>query len=195
VNLQNLGTLLRLFPGKPFYLTEYGYQTQACASFSGQKVSLATQADYLRRAYAYAARYRQVKLLMWFLLDDWSPPYLEDPYNGFYTGLRTAAQVNKPAWFVFARGNSLTLDAPDSASSGETVTLTGKLSSETYGPIADKSLVVQSRLPGRSWVKIGQVSTAEDGSYALAIKPTKSASYRLTWPSVVFSPVRAISVQ
>ena len=30
VNLQNLGTLLQLFPSKPFYLTEYGYQTAAC---------------------------------------------------------------------------------------------------------------------------------------------------------------------
>ncbi len=27
VTLANLGTLLRLFPGKPFYLTEYGYNT------------------------------------------------------------------------------------------------------------------------------------------------------------------------
>ena len=40
MNLQNLGTLLKVFPTKPFYLTEYGYQTAACASFSGQYVSL-----------------------------------------------------------------------------------------------------------------------------------------------------------
>lgn len=195
VNLHNLGTLLRLFPSKPFYLTEYGYQTQACASFSGQFVSLAKQADYLRRAYAYAGRYRQVKVLMWFLLDDWSPPHLEDPYFGFYTGLRTAAQENKPAWFVFAGGNSLTLNVPDSASVGETVTLTGMLSSQTYGPIGKKTLVVQRRVPGGSWAKIGEVSTDESGTYTLPITFTKSASYRLTWPSVVFSPARTITVQ
>ena len=73
VNLQNLGTLLAIFPTKPFYLTEYGYQTAPCTSFTWQFVSLTKQADYLRRAYAYARRYRQVKLLMWFLLDDYSP--------------------------------------------------------------------------------------------------------------------------
>ncbi len=102
VTLQNLGTLLKIFPTKPFYLTEYGYQTAACASFSGQFVSLSKQADYLRRAYAYAGKYRQVKLLMWFLLDDYSPTGKPDDYQGFYTGLRDVYQTKKPAWDAFA---------------------------------------------------------------------------------------------
>ena len=42
VNLQNLGTLLAIFPTKPFYLTEYGYQTAACASFRASGSSSAS---------------------------------------------------------------------------------------------------------------------------------------------------------
>ena len=72
VNLQNLPVLLKVFPTKSFYITEYGYQTAPCYSFSQQYVSFAQQAKYLTRAYAYAARFRQVKLLMWFMLDDFS---------------------------------------------------------------------------------------------------------------------------
>ena len=143
VNLQNLGTLLQLFPSKPFYLTEYGYQTAACNSFSGQFVSQTEQADYLRRAYKYAGKYKQVKLLMWFLLDDYSPTGLPDDLQGFYTGLRDVYKKNKPAWYVFAGGNHLTLVAPASTAPGTTVTLTGTLSSDSDGPVADRQLVVQ----------------------------------------------------
>ena len=82
VNLQNLPVLLKMFPTKPFYITEYGYQTAPCYSFSQQYVSFAQQANYLKRAYAYAARFRQVKLLMWFMLDDFSPSGRPDDLHG-----------------------------------------------------------------------------------------------------------------
>ena len=73
VTLENLGTLLKIFPTKNFLLTEYGVQTAASGAFSGQHVDQATQADYLHRAYVYVARYKQVKLLMWYLLKDYAP--------------------------------------------------------------------------------------------------------------------------
>src|SRR5664280_1775542 len=65
VTLYNLRTLLRLFPTKPFYLTEYGYATQTSAAL-GLAVSPSQQAQYLRLAYARARTYRQVKALFWF---------------------------------------------------------------------------------------------------------------------------------
>jgi hypothetical protein len=106
VNLQNLGTLIKLFPTKPFYLTEYGYQTAACSSWSGQFVTPAVQAKYLKDAYSYVARkYPQVKLLMWFLLDDWSPSGRAGDYQGNYCGLRYIDQSKKPAWYAFQRLN------------------------------------------------------------------------------------------
>src|SRR5450830_1163178 len=141
VALQNLGTLLKLFPKKDFYLTEYGVQTAACLWFSGQHVDQITQASYLKRAYAYAARYRQVKVLMWFLLNDYSPK--GSPNSGFYTGLNTAGGAPKRAWYAFARGNYLALSAPASIKRGSALTLTGKLSCSSVGGLAGKQLVVQ----------------------------------------------------
>jgi hypothetical protein len=102
VTLYNLRTLLRRFPSKPFYLTEYGYNTHASVDFGGFQVSNITQARYLRRAYAYAARYRQVKLLLWFLDYDVRPA--SGPANlGVYSGLREAGGARKPAWYQFQR--------------------------------------------------------------------------------------------
>jgi hypothetical protein len=73
VTLYNLRTLLRLFPKKPFYLTEYGYNTQPTQGFGGFAVTEKEQARYLTTAYKYAGRYSQVKLLVWLLLRDVRP--------------------------------------------------------------------------------------------------------------------------
>ena len=101
VTLYNLRTLLRRFPGKPFYLTEYGYNTHPSLMFGEFTVGDAVQARYLKRAYRYAARYRQVKLLVWYLLYDVRPG--SGPANaGVYSGLREAGGARKPAWFAFA---------------------------------------------------------------------------------------------
>ena len=90
VTLGNLGQLTRLFPSKPFYLTEFGYNTQYCRWF-GVTVSKADQARYLREAYSYARRYRQVKALLWFLVDDWNPTAspTDKAGDGVYMGVRT----------------------------------------------------------------------------------------------------------
>jgi hypothetical protein len=98
VTLYNLGTLLRLFPRKPFYLTEYGYSTQPSAAFGGFAVTEKQQARYLRQAYQLAARYEQVKVLVWFLLRDQKAA---DPGLGVYSGLRGADGGRKPSWYAF----------------------------------------------------------------------------------------------
>jgi Cellulase (glycosyl hydrolase family 5) len=101
VTLGNLRTLLRLFPRKPFYLTEYGYATRPCVALGGFAVSEADQARYLRQAYRVAASYRQVKLVVWFLLRDQAPA--GDPEAGVYSGLRRANGERKPSWYSFKR--------------------------------------------------------------------------------------------
>jgi len=192
VTLQNLGTLLKLFPNKPFFLTEYGYQTTACQSFSGQHVDQVTQASYLKRAYAYAARYPQVKLMMWFLLKDFKP---RDPYQGFYTGLRTAGGTAKPAWYVFARGNQLTLNAPASIRSGAALTLTGQVSCASVGALAGKLLVVERRHGRGSWSTVKTVYSGAAGAYTVQLQPGASAYYRVTWRGVVTSSTRYVAVK
>ena len=99
VTLYNLGTLLRLFPGKPFYLTEYGYGTRYSQGL-GLTVTRKQQAAYLRRAYALARSYKQVRMLLWFLLYDLRPSG-QPAEMGWYTGLRDAAGGRKPAWYAF----------------------------------------------------------------------------------------------
>ena len=101
VTLANLRTLLRLFPRKPFYLTEYGYGTQASQAFGGFSVTESQQARYLKQAFRVAARYPQVKVLVWFLLRDQRAT--DGPGTGVSSGLRRADGTKKPAWYAFRR--------------------------------------------------------------------------------------------
>ena len=93
VTLSNLSQLLRTFPSKPFYLTEYGYSTEEVAGRL-PPVSEAQQAAYLRQAYAMAARHTQVKALVWYPLRD---------SLTWCTGLERSDGGHKPSWYAFAR--------------------------------------------------------------------------------------------
>jgi hypothetical protein len=83
-------------------VTEYGYSTRPSPAFGGFAVSEAAQARYLRSAFNYAGRYRQVKLLFWFTLRD-TPPGSGDPALDVYSGLRRPNGERKPAWYAFRR--------------------------------------------------------------------------------------------
>lgn len=193
VTLQNLGTLLKLFPTKPFYLTEYGVQTKACVWFSGQHVNQITQAAYLKRAYSYASRYSQVKLLMWYLLEDFSPA--GSPNTGFYTGLKTSGRAPKRAWYAFARGNHLTLNAPTSIMRGSALTLTGTLSCSSVGGLDNKQLAVQRRSPDHTWSTVKTVDSGSAGLYTVRLRPKASAYYRVNWLGVAKSQARHVAVK
>lgn len=99
VTLYNLRTLLRLFPGKPLYITEYGYNTRPSVDFGGYAVTEKEQARYLRQAYRVAASYPQVRLLVWFQLRDSATG--DD--TGVYCGLRRGNGERKPAWYAFRK--------------------------------------------------------------------------------------------
>jgi hypothetical protein len=100
VTLYNLKTLLRLFPNKPFYLTEYGYGSRYSLR-AARSVTRAQQATYLKTAYAYVRRYPQVKVLLWYLLHDSPPAPGQAPEFGIYSGLRDPDGARKPAWYVY----------------------------------------------------------------------------------------------
>jgi hypothetical protein len=102
ITLGNLQTLLRLFPGKPCYITEYGYSTEPSIAFGWFAVTEPEQARYLRQAYAVAARYPRVKLLVWYLVQDQVPA--DKPADrGVYTGLMRGDGTRKPSWHAYAR--------------------------------------------------------------------------------------------
>lgn len=103
VSLYNARTLLRIFPKKQFYFTEYGYTTKNVKVFGGGRVSAARQARYLTIAYKMADRLPRVRMLMWLQWKD-TPPAAGKPSNlGHYFGLRYANGKRKPSWYRYAR--------------------------------------------------------------------------------------------
>ena len=192
VSLANLSTLLAVFPDKPFYLTEYGYPTSANLLF-GVSVGKATQAAYLQRAFALAEQYPQVKLLLWAPLYDWSPTGTYGSLFGVYTGLRTLRGARKPAYYAFAGGNTLALEAPDDVDAGAATTLRGTLRSATMGYLVGKALVVE-RHSGRGWRLVRRCHTGAHGAYSVRVRPVDGAHWRVRWRGVVSSPVVWVAV-
>jgi Cellulase (glycosyl hydrolase family 5) len=193
VSLQNLGTLLRIFPDKPFYLTEYGYNTSYSVAFGATTISKTRQAEYLQKAYAYAARYPQVKMLVWFLRKDWSPSGSPHDPMGVYTGLRSLNGQAKRSWFAFAGDTALTISGPTSSSAGAQVKLTGSLSSPALGGLGHKQLQLQTRT-GQAWKTLKSCRTDSNGNVQVFVHPSATTAYRLCWRGVVTSGSHSISV-
>jgi hypothetical protein len=174
--------LLKLFPKKDFYLTEFGYNTEKPALF-GMTVSEAKQARYLRDAYSLAARrYPQVKVILWFMVQDLGPA---PDRCAASMGLSTVVGVRKPAWFAFAGGNRLSLNAPPATRRSARFRVFGVLASRAFGALAGKQVMLQSRRPSRArWQTVSAGLTRSDGSYAFRITQTSTRLYRVVWDGV-----------
>ena len=194
VTLRNLPTLLRLFPSKPFYLTEYAYNTRSTVQF-GLTVTPVQQATYLRQAYAYVKRFPQVKMLVWYLVRDTPPPPGSGPEYGLYTGLREANGARKLSWFAFAGGNRITVAAPSRVRRGRAARVSGTLTNSSIGAVKGRRLILQSRrLSGGSWRTLRSASTNDLGRYTFWPKPTSSRAYRVVWRGVKTSPSVTVRV-
>lgn len=194
VTLQNLGTLLKIVPDKPFFLTEYGYNTAPSSMFGVSKgLTQAQQADYLRRAYRYASRYSRVKALFWYLRRDQSPSGTATDARGVFTGLRTVTNARKRSWFAFAGGNRLTLSATTPIRSGAYTKLTGTLTcsrlatATSSGGLSGKQLEAQRRVNG-VWKTVKTVTTGSGGRYVTWVRLSHDARLRVVWRGVVASP-------
>jgi hypothetical protein len=198
VSLANLDSVIKYFPTKPVYLTEYAYNVKYCRSIGGAGgVGLTHQAEYLTRAYAYAAaKYPRVKAMFWFLLRD---------ENDWSCGLRTAGAASapygspKPAWYAFSRSARVTLGkVTKKVAAGAAVKLTGRLS---YAPlertsvgVTGRRLVIQRRAGGK-WLRVRSVTTRANGAYSATVHPKATTTYRLHWAGVTSSPRRAVRVR
>ena len=188
VTLYNISQLLRLFPRKPFYLTEYGYTTGDMPQF-GAGVTQIQQASYLRKAYSMVARHRQIKVLLWFLVQD-----VRATNSGTYTGLQEYGGDRKRSWYAFAGGNSLTLSAPRSIRASRAFTLKGVLRVREEGYQAGQRVQLRSRSPLQSaWRTVRSMRTGIDGAYRFASLKQKSTKYyRVRWAGVCASPTRKV---
>ena len=183
VTLGNIGQLLKVFPKKPFYLTEYGYATED-HSTGVAAVTEAQQANYLRQAYAMVAKRRQIKALVWY-------PVRDDAW--WTTGLERADGTRKPAWYSFAGRNSLTLAAPASARAAESFALSGVLRGRE-GLLAGKRVQLQSRLTWQgSWTTLRSTHTLRDGTYSFgSVRQNTTKYYRVRWSGVCDSAKRVV---
>jgi hypothetical protein len=102
VALANISTLLRIFPSEPFYLTEYGYPTKKSPAWGPGHVSEKSQAQYLTTAYRFAAGFKQVKMLTWFLWKDLYTGMADNMGNAFF-GLKRPNGTKKPSWTAFSK--------------------------------------------------------------------------------------------
>ena len=195
VTLYNIKTLLDMFPAKPFYLSEYGYNTQATMAFGGSKVSEATQALYLRRAYSLAAKFRQVSMLFWYQVQDISNTGSYDMYSGVYTGLRNLNGSRKPAWDAFVGGNHLTLSVPSRATSGSAFWISGALTNVRLGALEGRPLVIQRHYPGGCWTTVSKVSSNSAGSFRISAKQRRGASWRVAYRGVASSPTMYVGAK
>lgn len=182
--LANLDELTRLFPRKPFFLTEFGYGTDE-PTLLGRKVSPATQARWLRNAFSYVRReHPQVKALLWFMVQDLAP---NPDRLGAYLGLRTVEGACKPAWYAFAGGNAVTTVAPTSVAASTSFPLTGALTSRVAGGLAGKTVLLQTRAPsGRTWRRVASVRTESGGAFAFTTRQGRGDRlYRVIWNGVL----------
>lgn len=194
VTLWNLGRLLALFPDKPFYLTEYGYNTHPSNDFGRMTVTKVQQATYLKKAYAYAGRFSQVKNLFWFLIRD-ARPASGPAEAGVYTGLRESGGRRKLSWFAYAGRNRLTIAAPRSARYGAVIRVTGRLTNAVVGGVADRTLVLQARRKsGKTWRTVASTHTSSAGYYRLSVRPPGIRVYRVVWRGVKVSAKRTVWV-
>jgi hypothetical protein len=194
VTLGNLRALLPIFPSKPFYITEYAYNTAYTQAFNGAVVSQITQAQYLRRAYQYVQRFPQVKMLLWYpRRDQTTTGSARDP-RGVYSGLRDVDNRAKRAWYVFAGGNRLTIVASGRLRRGSSLTVKGRLTCAAVAGVTGKPLVVQFRRIGGSWKTLKVARSQAGGYYSARFAPAKSGRCRVVWRGVVASAARSVTV-
>jgi hypothetical protein len=191
VSLSNIGTLLKIFPKKPFYLTEYGFSTEPSVAF-GPRVSEGQQAAYLTKAYALAARHAQVKLLVWQPLQDTSPSGKPTDPNGCYLGLRRVSGTAKPAWYAFARGNHITLSAPPRARRGTRISLRGWYTCASIGGVPGRRLLVERKVGAGRWRVVRAVTTGAGGAYAARVTLSATERLRVVFTGVATSRQRLV---
>jgi hypothetical protein len=189
VGMGNISVLLKKFPTKPFWITEYGYNTAYSVVFGGFKVSVTAQADYLRRAFILTRRYPQIKFLSWYMVRDFSSTGKATDPLGVYTGLKTLSGAKKRSYYSFAGGNTLTMVVPTTVHIGARFKATGYLKSKWNGPIVGASLQIQRRAAGTtSWVTIYTTKTSTGGFYQIYRRQFNSVYYyRARFAGVVWS--------
>jgi hypothetical protein len=166
----------------PFWLSEYGYQTNPPDTFIG--VSWAKQADYLGRAENITQRNRRVRALTQFLLVDDAPntkvPRSSVKYWGstFQSGLVTREGKRKDAYLSYQRSFDIT---PRLARRGSRLRIFGQLRPAARGA-ALRGTIEFRRRGSRSFKPAGSFhSNSQRNSLVVRVRTRASGWWRLSW--------------
>lgn len=192
VTLGNLSTLFKIVPKKPFYLTEFAYNTEESGLF-GLKVTREEQARYLTKGYQMVQGMSRVKTLLWYLVPDWQPEPA-NPLNGAYCGLVGIDKLRKPSWYAFAGGNSVTVDQPAPVPAGTPFSLTGTLAGKVTVDAGQKVILQGRPSGGASWTAVGAPQlTAAGGAFSFQVTQQQATDYRVLWDGVAQSAVVVVA--
>jgi hypothetical protein len=180
----------------PFWLSEYGYQTNPPDTFIG--VSWRKQADYLGRAENITARNGRVKALTQFLLVDDAPnttvPRSSVKYWGstFQSGLITREGRRKDAFFSYQRSFDIT---PRLARTGTRLRVFGQLRPAAAG--ARLAGTIEFRRRGsRKFKRVGSFHTSSQrNSFVGRVRTRASGYWRVSWRNPAGgAPLRSIEL-
>jgi hypothetical protein len=170
IDLYNLDVLERTLDrtylrGRPVWLTEYGFGTEPLPGLYELAFTYQEQAAFIADALVRVRAHRRVRLASYYLLRD---------HPGWRSGVRDQEGREKPGRQAFAL--PLTADGATVVAAGAPVRLVGQVR-----PADRRTDVDIEWNGGDGWRELAVVSTADDGTFALSIRPSADGRIRARW--------------
>ena len=153
--------------GKPLWLTEFGFATEPVADYKKLIVSQNQQASLLSDAYRRVRTNPRVRVFTWYFLQDG-----QDWRSGLYDRDGGPKLANAAYKLPF----SATLTR---IKKGKPVTLLGQV----RPTLTSTAVTIQAKGKKGVFTTIKTLTTSNDGSFALRVKPAPPTSYRAVWKS------------
>lgn len=188
VSIANISALLSVFPDKPFYLSEFGYNTQRAPGFGNAVVDEATQAAYVTESYRLAAQHSQIKMLLWYPLHD-----VGQPGSGCFSGLYATDGHRKTAWYAYAGHNSVTTRMAHSqvVARKPRSWVSGTVRSAVTGTVPTQQVSLQVKKGLNTWRTVSTSLTSATGQFGFTLPVAASGRWRVVWDGVIAgSPFR-----
>ena len=150
--------------GKPIWLTEYGFGTEAVPNLA-IFMSPAEQATAISDALRRAREVRRVRLMTYYFLQD---------NARWKSGLTKVDGTPKPGRDAFAM--PLFAEPPGEIPAGGRVSVLGQVR-----PATGRTTVTLEWRSGDTWKPLKEVRTLADGTYAVGVTPTESLTLRARW--------------
>ncbi len=164
--------------GKPLWLTEFGFATEPVADYKKLIVSQNQQAALLSDAYRRVRTNPRVRVFTWYFLQDG-----QDWRSGLYNRDGGPKLANAAYKLPFAA-------VTPRVRKGKSVFLVGQV----RPTLTSTSVTIQARGKKGVFKVIKSLTTSNDGSFSLRVKPAPPTSYRAVWKSKAGETVTSFPV-